>query len=75
MTDTRAESFDALLRRERERERLETENRRLAAERKKIERDGPKLKGARLEARGDTFNNMGWVFAYDPVTEWRTIPG
>jgi salicylate hydroxylase len=31
--------------------------------------------GATLEARGDTFNNMGWVFAYDPVTEWRTIPG
>jgi salicylate hydroxylase len=30
--------------------------------------------GAELTARGDTFNNMGWVFAYDPVTEWRTIP-
>ena len=30
--------------------------------------------GAELVAKGDTFNNMGWVFAYDPVTEWRTIP-
>jgi salicylate hydroxylase len=30
--------------------------------------------GAKLVAKGDTFNNMGWVFAYDPVTEWRTIP-
>jgi salicylate hydroxylase len=30
--------------------------------------------GAELVAKGDTFNNMGWVFAYDPVTEWRTVP-
>ena len=30
--------------------------------------------GAELVARGDTFNNMGWVFSYDPVTEWRTVP-
>ena len=30
--------------------------------------------GAKLVAKGDTFNNMGWVFAYDPVTEWRTVP-
>jgi salicylate hydroxylase len=30
--------------------------------------------GAELVARGDTFNNMGWVFAYDPVTEWRIVP-
>jgi hypothetical protein len=30
--------------------------------------------GAELTARGDTFNNMGCVFAYDPVTEWRNIP-
>jgi salicylate hydroxylase len=30
--------------------------------------------GAELVAKGDTFNNMGWVFSYDPVTEWRTVP-
>jgi salicylate hydroxylase len=30
--------------------------------------------GARLEAKGDTFNNMGWVYAYDAISEWRTIP-
>jgi len=30
--------------------------------------------GVKLEAKGDTFNNMGWVFAYDPVTEWKDIP-
>jgi salicylate hydroxylase len=30
--------------------------------------------GAKLVAKGDTFNNMGWVFAYDPVAEWRNIP-
>ena len=30
--------------------------------------------GAELVAKGDTFNNMGWVFAYDPVAEWRTVP-
>src|SRR5690349_20125291 len=51
MTDVRADTFDAFPSRDSERERVEEENRRLAAERKKIVRDGPKLKGARLEAR------------------------
>ena len=51
MTDVRADTFDATPRRQSERERVEEENRRLAAERKKIARDGPKLKGAKLAAR------------------------
>jgi salicylate hydroxylase len=44
----------------------------LASSAEEIERRN--VEGAKLEARGDTFNNMGWVYAYDPVTEWRTIP-
>jgi cytochrome c oxidase subunit 1 len=51
MTDIRADTFDAMPARERERQRVEEENRRLAAERKKIARDGPKLKGEKLAAR------------------------
>lgn len=44
----------------------------LASSPEEIERRN--VEGAKLEARGDTFNNMGWVYDYDPVTEWRTIP-
>jgi cytochrome c oxidase subunit I len=53
MTDVRADTFEGAAGRpgEEERERVEAENRRLAAERKKIVRDGPKLTGAKLEAR------------------------
>jgi cytochrome c oxidase subunit I+III len=51
MTDVRADRFDAMPGRERERQRVEEENRRLAAERKKIARDGPKLTGEKLAAR------------------------
>jgi cytochrome c oxidase subunit 1 len=53
-----------------ERERVEAEDRRLANERKKIVRDGPKLKGARLEARLDlTWRRppgfVGWLATVD----------
>jgi salicylate hydroxylase len=44
----------------------------LASDPAEIERR--QREGAELTAKGDTFNNMGWVFAYDPVTEWRNIP-
>jgi salicylate hydroxylase len=44
----------------------------LASDPAEIERR--QREGAALTAKGDTFNNMGWVFAYDPVTEWRNIP-
>ena len=58
MTDIRADQFEGAVGRpaggERERERVEAENRRLADERKKIVRDGPKLTGAKLAARADT---------------------
>jgi cytochrome c oxidase subunit 1 len=51
MTDIRAERFDVPRQRDLERDRVEQENRRLAEERKKIARDGPKLTGAKLSAR------------------------
>ena len=44
----------------------------LASDPAEIERR--QREGAELTAKGDTFNNMGWVFSYDPVTEWRDIP-
>src|SRR5579884_1066036 len=70
MTDIRAGVFEAMPPRERERERVEAENRRLAAERKKIARDGPKLKGERLTARLDaTWRRppgiIGWLATVD----------
>ena len=69
MTDVRADFFDAIPA-ERERERVEAENRRLADERKKIARDGPKLKGAKLAARLDrTWRRppgiIGWLATVD----------
>jgi cytochrome c oxidase subunit 1 len=51
MTDVRADTFDAMPPRKRERQRVEEEDRRLARERKKIARDGPKLKGEELQGR------------------------
>lgn len=51
MTDVRADTFDAMPARKRERQRVEEEDRRLARERKKIARDGPKLKGEELKGR------------------------
>jgi cytochrome c oxidase subunit 1 len=51
MTDVRADTFDAIPARKRERQRVEEEDRRLARERKKIARDGPKLKGEELQGR------------------------
>ena len=70
MTDVRADTFDALPARERERQRVEEENRRLAAERKRIARDGPKLKGEKLAARLDfTWRRppgiIGWLATVD----------
>src|SRR5690349_19820227 len=70
MTDVRADTFDAFPSRDSERERVEEENRRLAAERKKIVRDGPKLKGARLEARLERAwrrppGILGWLATVD----------
>jgi cytochrome c oxidase subunit I len=69
MTDIRAEAYGTPAR-ESERERVEAENRRLAEERKKIARDGPKLKGAKLEARLDaTWGRppgiVGWLATVD----------
>jgi cytochrome c oxidase subunit 1 len=51
MTDVRADTFDAIPARKSERQRVEEEDRRLARERKKIARDGPKLKGEELQGR------------------------
>ena len=53
MTDVRAGDFEGVAGRpaESERERVEAENRRLAEERKKIVRDGPKMTGEKLAAR------------------------
>ncbi len=51
MTDIRADAFAGTPPRESERERVEAENRRLAEERKKIVRDGPKMTGEKLAAR------------------------
>ena len=70
MTDVRADAFDAMPARERERVRVEEENRRLAQERKKIARDGPKLKGEKLAARLDfTWRRppgiIGWLASVD----------
>jgi len=53
-----------------ERERVEQEDKRLAAEREKIARDGPKLKGAALEARLHAAwrrppGIMGWLATVD----------
>src|SRR3954468_18270401 len=53
-----------------EKERREQEERRLAEERKKIVRDGPKLKGAKLEARLEqTWKRppgiLGWLATVD----------
>ena len=49
---------------------VEAENRRLAEERKKLARDGPKLNGARLEARldktwGRPHGFLGWLATVD----------
>jgi len=70
MTDIRTDSFEAMPARERERVRVEEENRRLAQERKKIARDGPKLKGAKLAARLDLAwrrppGIVGWLATVD----------
>jgi cytochrome c oxidase subunit 1 len=74
MTDIRAGTFEGAAGRpagaERERERVEAENRRLAEERKKIVRDGPKLKGAKLAARLETAwrrppGIIGWLATVD----------
>jgi cytochrome c oxidase subunit I len=53
MTEVRANALEGAAGRpgEDERERVEAENRRLAAERKRIVRDGSKLTGAKLESR------------------------
>src|SRR5690348_4504516 len=70
MTDIRADSFDAMPARDRERERVEAENRRLAEEREAIARDGPKLKGEALAARLDAAwrrppGIIGWLATVD----------
>jgi len=70
MTDVRADTFDAMPARERERIRVEEENRRFAQERKKIARDGPKLRGEKLAARLDlTWRRppgiIGWLATVD----------
>jgi cytochrome c oxidase subunit 1 len=70
MTDIRADAFDTMPARESERERVEAENRRLAEERKKIARDGPKLKGEKLAARLDAAwrrppGIIGWLATVD----------
>ena len=70
MTDIRAKSFNAAGTQEGERERVEAENRRLAEERKKIARDGPKLKGEKLSARLErTWRRppgiVGWLATVD----------
>jgi cytochrome c oxidase subunit 1 len=72
MTDVRAGDFEGVAGRPApsERERVEAENRRLAEERKKIVRDGPKLKGEKLAARLDaTWRRppgiIGWLATVD----------
>ena len=70
MTDVRADAFDVAAARQSERERVEAENRRLAEERKKIARDGPKLKGEKLAARLDLAwrrppGIIGWLATVD----------
>jgi cytochrome c oxidase subunit 1 len=71
MSDARAAPFAGLPAGSRsERERVEEENRRLAEERKTIARDGPKLKGEKLEARLDaTWRRppgiIGWLATVD----------
>jgi cytochrome c oxidase subunit 1 len=72
MTDVRAGDFEGVAGRPvpRERERVEAENRRLAEERKKIVRDGPKLTGEKLAARLDvTWRRppgiIGWLATVD----------
>jgi cytochrome c oxidase subunit 1 len=70
MTDVRADAFDAAPARQSERERVEAENRQLAEERKKIARDGPKLKGEKLAARLDLAwrrprGIIGWLATVD----------
>ncbi|HXS48903.1 MAG TPA: cytochrome c oxidase subunit I [Sphingomicrobium sp.] len=70
MTDIRADAFDSMPARERERARVEEENRRLARERKKIARDGPKLTGEKLAARLDLAwrrppGIVGWLATVD----------
>jgi cytochrome c oxidase subunit 1 len=70
MTDIRADAFDATPARDTERERIEAENRRFAEERKKIVRDGPKLKGDKLAARLDASwrrqpGIIGWLATVD----------
>jgi len=71
MTDARAEPFAGVpAGGQRERERVESENRRLAEERKKIARDGPKLTGAKLTARLETTwrrppGIIGWLASVD----------
>ena len=70
MTDIRADSFDAMPAGDRERIRVEEENRRLSQERKKIARDGPKLMGEKLEARLEvTWRRppgiIGWLASVD----------
>ncbi|HEX5230622.1 MAG TPA: cbb3-type cytochrome c oxidase subunit I, partial [Bradyrhizobium sp.] len=70
MTDIRADAFDRIPARERERVRVEEEDRRLAQERKKIARDGPRLKGEKLAARLDfTWRRppgiIGWLATVD----------
>lgn len=29
---------------------------------------------AEREARGETFHNLGWIYAHDPVTAWNKVP-
>jgi len=70
MTDIRADKLVDMVEPRSERERVEAENRRLAEERKKIARDGPKLKGAELEGRLDaTWRRppgiIGWLATVD----------
>ena len=70
MTDVRADAFDVAAARQSERERVEAENRQLAEERKKIARDGPKLKGDKLAARLDAAwrrppGIIGWLATVD----------
>ena len=74
MTDIRAGMFEGAAGRpagsDRERDRVEGENRRLAEERKKIVRDGPKLTGAKLAARLETAwrrppGIIGWLATVD----------
>ena len=72
MTDVRAGDFEGAAGKPApgERERVEAQNRRLAEERKKIARDGPKLTGAKLAARLEvTWRRppgiIGWLATVD----------